>query len=108
MLREDPSFEMERDDLSGPLGPFSRTAPVDIARPLAVERHVRSPVVVPVGEAGAHPLQVVEALDERHRPQPFVLERLDDPLGDRDAAVLADRTEPVLDAAAGAADRRVR
>ena len=58
LLGEDLHFDIEGDDLGGPVGPINRAAAVDIARPLAIERHVRPPVVVPVGEVVAQPLQV--------------------------------------------------
>ena len=69
LLREDLSFDVERDDLRGRLGLLNRTAGVDVTGPLAIERHVRPPVVVPIPKSGAGPVEVVEALDERHRPR---------------------------------------
>jgi hypothetical protein len=62
---------------------------VEVIRSQAPESHVRAPHTVPILELGTQGREVVKAFDERDAAEPFILERLDDPLGDSDGPVFA-------------------
>ena len=70
---------------------------VQVIWPETLQRHVRSPDVVPAFEFGAQGHQMIEALDDRHASQPFILERLDDSFCNGDGPVLPYGTDAKLD-----------
>ena len=70
---------------------------VEVIRPEALQRHMRSPGVVPALEFCAEGDEVVKPLDERHASQPFVLERLDNALRYGDGSALSHGSETRFD-----------
>ena len=72
-------------------------AVIQVIRSQALQRHVRSPGVVPVFEFDAQGHQMIRPLDERDAFEPFVFRRLDDPPGDRNGPALSDRAEAGFD-----------
>jgi len=75
---------------------------VDLVRRRAIESVVRSVLVVPVGEEHQLPAKSVTLVGDQQSPRTLALQRTNETFDHGDAAILADGSEALPDAPAGA------
>ena len=90
---EDVMIDVAGHGLRVALRHLGLVAVVQVIWTETLQSHVWPPDVVPVLKSRAQECQVVESLDDRHTPQPLVLESLDHPLRDSDGSVLSYSSE---------------
>ena len=70
---------------------------IEVIGPKTLQSHMWPPSVVQAFELGAQKRQVVKPFDDRHMPEPLILEGLDDPRGYGDGSVLSYGSEARFD-----------
>lgn len=94
---EDVTFDIAGNGFRMSFWDRRLTVVIEVIGPKTLQSHMWPPSVVQAFELGAQKRQVVKPFDDRHMPEPLILEGLDDPRGYGDGSVLSYGSEARFD-----------